>query len=240
MNTELLYMSDMQLLKCNAYVERIEQKDGRNIIYLDQTVFYPQGGGQPYDTGLIEADDTKFIVEEVRYADGEVLHIGHHEGRHLIQGEDVRLVVDEQRRKLNTRLHSAGHVLDMAVNELGYAWIPGKGHHFPDGPYVEYQADLGDEASDLVIEKLNKQMADILQRSVETEIRFMPKEEMAAYCRYVPEYLPAGKPGRIVMYGDFGVPCGGTHVANLSDVGIVRIRKIKGHSGTIKVSYAVE
>ncbi|MFZ1522487.1 MAG: alanine--tRNA ligase-related protein, partial [Candidatus Saccharimonadales bacterium] len=133
----------MQLLKCNAYVERIEQKDGRNIIYLDQTVFYPQGGGQPYDMGLIETDDTKFIVEEVRYADGEVLHIGHYEGRHLIQGEDIRLVVDEQRRKLNTRLHSAGHILDMAVNELGYAWIPGKGHHFPDGPYVEYQADLG-------------------------------------------------------------------------------------------------
>ena len=121
--------------------------------------------------GLIETDDTKFIVEEVRYADGEVLHIGHYEGRHLIQGEDIRLVVDEQRRKLNTRLHSAGHILDMAVNELGYAWIPGKGHHFPDGPYVEYQADLGDEASYLVIEKLNKQMADILKRNMETEIR---------------------------------------------------------------------
>jgi Ser-tRNA(Ala) deacylase AlaX len=240
MSTKLLYMEDMQALTCEAYVERTEQKDGKQVVYLDQTVFYPQGGGQPYDTGVIETDYTKFVVEEVRFVDGEVLHIGHYEGQPFMQGEDVKCVVDEERRKLNTRLHSGGHLLDMAVNELGYGWIPGKGYHFPDGPYVEYQADLGDKTHEAITEKLNKQMADILTRGIETEIRFMPKEEMSKYCRHVPEYLPAGKPSRIVLYGDLGVPCGGTHVANLNDIGAVGVRKIKGQSGTIKVSYEIQ
>lgn len=240
MSTKLLYMEDMQALTCKACVERIEQKDGKQIVYLDQTVFYPQGGGQPYDTGIIEADGTKFVVEEVRFVDGEVLHIGHYEGQPFIQSEDVTCVVDEERRKLNTRLHSGGHLLDMAVNEVGYDWVPGKGYHFPNAPYVEYQADLGDETKEAIIEKLEKRMADILDRGIETEIRFMPKEDMSKYCRHVPEYLPAGKPSRIVLYGDFGVPCGGTHVAKLSDIGTVNVRKIKGQSGTIRVSYEIQ
>ncbi|MCW1908363.1 MAG: alanine--tRNA ligase-related protein [Candidatus Saccharibacteria bacterium] len=240
MSTKLLYMEDMQALTCDAYVTRSERKDDKQVVYLDQTVFYPQGGGQPFDTGVIATDYTKFVVEEVRYADGEVLHIGHYEGQPFMQGEDVTCAINEERRRLNTRLHSGGHLLDMAVNELGYSWIPGKGYHFPDGPYVEYQADLGEETHEAVTEKLNRQMADILTRGIQTEIRFMPKEEMSTYCRHVPEYLPAGKPSRIVLYGEFGVPCGGTHVAKLADIGSVTIRKIKGQTGTIRVSYEIQ
>jgi len=91
--TKLLYLEDMQQLECEAFVDSIDQKDGKTVLYLDQTVFYPQGGGQPYDTGVISTDDTKFIVEEVRFVDGLVLHIGHFEGRPLIQGEDVKCAV---------------------------------------------------------------------------------------------------------------------------------------------------
>lgn len=238
-STKLLYLEDMQQLECEAFVKSVEQKDGRSVVYLDQTVFYPQGGGQPYDTGTITAGTTKFIVEEVRFADGIVHHIGHFEGQPFMQGEDVKCSVDAERRALHTRLHSGGHVLDMAVNELGYDWTPGKGYHFPQGAYVEYAGSLGDETKEAVMEKLNKQINDILQRDIKTEIRFMPKEEMSQYCRHVPEYLPAGKPSRIVLYGDFGVPCGGTHVANLKDIGHETIRKIKTQSGTIRISYEI-
>lgn len=240
MNTKLLYMENMQALMCEAHVVSTEEKDGRTIIRLDQTIFYPQGGGQPYDTGVIETNTTRFIVEEVRLVDGEVLHIGRYEGMPFIQGESVECTVDKERRTLNTRLHSGGHLLDMAVNELGYDWVPGKGYHFPDGPYVEYRAHLGNEAPQVVAEKIQTQMADILTRNIKTEIRFMPKEEMSRYCHHVPEYLPTGKPGRIVLYGDFGVPCGGTHVAYLADIGSVIIRKMKERAGIIRVSYQIE
>jgi Ser-tRNA(Ala) deacylase AlaX len=233
-------MENMQALMCEAHVVSTEEKDGRTIIRLDQTIFYPQGGGQPYDTGVIETDTTRFIVEEVRLVDGEVLHIGYYEGTPFMQGENVQCAIEEERRALNTRLHSGGHLLDMAVNELDYDWIPGKGYHFPDGPYVEYQAELNGETGEAIADKLQKQMADILERNIRTEIRFMPKEEMSAYCRHVPKYLPAEKPSRIVLYGDFGVPCGGTHVARLADIGNIMIRKIKEKAGTVRVSYQVQ
>ncbi|MEJ0072953.1 MAG: alanine--tRNA ligase-related protein [Candidatus Saccharibacteria bacterium] len=237
--TKLLYLEDMQQLTCEAYVESVEHVDGKTVVYLDKTVFYPQGGGQPYDQGTIASPDATFFVDEVRFADGKVLHIGNFEGHPFMQGEDVTCTVDGERRQLHARLHSGGHVVDMAVNELGYDWVPGKGYHFPDGPYVEYQGDLGDEDKAEIVEKLNQKIAEILSRGIETEIRFMPKEEMSRYCRHVPDYLPAGKPSRIVLYGDFGVPCGGTHVAKLQDIGLLRVRKIKGQTGTLRVSYEV-
>lgn len=239
-HTKLLYMEDMQQLECEAFVETNENKEGRSIVYLDQTVFYPQGGGQPYDTGTITNGQTTFRVEEVRYADGLVQHIGKFEGHPFMQGEDVTCKVDAERRALHTRLHSGGHVVDMAVNELGYSWTPGKGYHFPDGPYVEYTAELGDETKEAVMEKLNAKIAEILDRGIATEIRFVSKDEMATLCRHVPEFLPKDKPSRVVLYGDFGVPCGGTHVAQLKDIGTETIRKIKEKPGTLRISYQVE
>lgn len=235
--TNLLYMEDMQQLECEAYVEAVEDKDGKVVIYLDKTVFYPQGGGQPYDTGTITAGDIKFIVEQVRYQEDQVLHIGHFEDGQLMVGETVNCKVDAERRLLLTRLHSAGHVLDMAVNELGYIWVPGKGFHFPEGPYVEYTADLKDESLEDIIDKLDKKMQEILARGIETDIKFVSREEMASLCRHVPDYLPKDKPSRVVLYGDFGVPCGGTHVKQLSDIGQVRVRKIKAHGETARISY---
>ncbi|MEK7471873.1 MAG: alanine--tRNA ligase-related protein [Patescibacteria group bacterium] len=236
-NTKLLYMEDMQAFECEAYVEKVEDKDGKTVVYLDQTVFYPQGGGQPYDTGTISSGDIKFVVEEVRYAEGEVLHIGRFEHVRFMEGEQVRCTVDAERRLLNTRLHSAGHVLDMAVNELGYDWKPGKGYHFPDGPYVEYQADLKGEPVEAIIAKLDEKISEILTRDIKTEIRFVTLEEMASLCRHVPEYLPKDKPSRVVLYGNFGVPCGGTHVSQFGDIGGVRVRKMKDKDGTLRVSY---
>lgn len=239
MSTDLLYMKDMQLLEAEAYVESVEQKDNKTIVYLDKTIFYPQGGGQPYDTGTITAGDIIFTVEEVLYADGTVQHIGHFIGGRFMTDETVQLKVDTDRRGLNTRLHSGGHVLDMAVNELGYTWKPGKGYHFPDGPYVEYEADLGTETPEEVMFKINSRIIEILGRDIKTEIKFVTKVEMATLCRHIPENLPNDKPSRVVLYGGFGVPCGGTHVKQLGEVGNLHVRKSKAKGEVLRISYEV-
>ena len=56
----------------------------------------------------------------------------------------------------------------------------------------------------------------------------------------VPKNLPAGKPSRVVFYDDFAVPCGGTHVKNISEIGKVIVKNIKRRDGGIRVSYALE
>ena len=67
----------------------------------------------------------------------------------------------------------------------------------------------------------------------------MQKSELGTVCDYVPEYIPEGKAARVVLYGTFGIPCGGTHVANLSEIGKFTIRKLKQKGETVSVAYDV-
>jgi Ser-tRNA(Ala) deacylase AlaX len=238
--TKLRYLEDFTLLEDEARVADVVKESDRDVILLDGTIFYPQGGGQPYDKGVVESPSGKFTVKEVRFAEGAVKHIGKFESGSFAKGEIVIYFVDKERRSLHNRLHSAGHVVDMAVNALKLNWIPGKGCHFPEGPYVEYAGSL----EGLEREKLKTDIENACNKFVkegrETRVAFMDKDKMHKVCHFVPDYIPEGKPGRVVMFGDFGVPCGGTHVANLTEVGSMTVRKIKSEGENIRVGYDVE
>lgn len=237
--TKLLYLEDFTKLESTAHVMEVLQENDRDVVVLDGTIFYPQGGGQPYDKGTIRSGQAKFVVEEVRFTDGLVKHIGKFEVDRFNQGEQVSLHVEPERRQLHSRLHSAGHVVDMAVTALEFAWIPGKGYHFPDGPYVEYAGTLDVTDKEQLKADLEKLCNSFVNEGRETRLVFMPKEEMHTVCHFVPDYIPEGKPARVVMYGDFGVPCGGTHVSNLSQIGSMTIRKIKVEGPNIRIGYDV-
>jgi Ser-tRNA(Ala) deacylase AlaX len=237
--TKLLYLEDFNLLDVDAKVVEVLEENGRIVVVLDQTVFYPQGGGQPYDQGIIESLNAKFLVEEVRFLEGVVKHIGKFEHGVFQKGETVQCKVDGVRRALNSQLHSAGHVVEMAVVKLGLTWIPGKGYHFPDGPYVEYTGSLeGIDKEKLKID-FERACNEFVSEGRKTELRFMPKSEMSSVCHFVPDYIPEGKPACVVLFGDFGVPCGGTHVSNLSEIKQMTIRKIKAEGKNIRVGYDV-
>jgi Ser-tRNA(Ala) deacylase AlaX len=236
--TELVYLSEMSLLTLEAEVVRVDPGERLSIV-LERTVFYPQGGGQPSDTGRLDGAGGSFLVEDVRWLDGEVRHFGSNERGALRAGERVRLAVDRERRELNTRLHSAGHVVDMAVHRLGLGWIPSKGYHFPQGPYVEYAGRLDRDREELA-RLLDTETGALVEADFATEMRFVEVHELPAYCRFIPENLPAEKPVRVVLYHDFGVACGGTHVSSLGEIGSIRVRKIKGKGDQVRVSYAID
>ncbi len=225
-NTKLIYMEEMQKLEDEARVLDVIEEEGRKIMILDQTIFYPQGGGQPYDQGVIENENGKFAVEEVRYFEGAVKHIG--TGYSFQIGEQVELKVDEARRRLHMRLHSGGHLLDMAINKLGLGWKPGKGYHYPEGPYIEYDGNLDDAEKESLQKKIEDTANAIISENIPTTIKFLSDQ------------LINGKPARVVLYGDFSVPCGGTHVANLKDIGHLSIRKMSNKKGLIRVAYQVD
>jgi len=229
MLTELLYMKNMRQTQCLSKIIGSQQNEGKNILILDQTIFYPQGGGQPYDTGIIKSIDEHFVfqVQEVRFTEGVVHHIGMIENGELSIGMDVNCFVDENRRKLNSRLHSAGHLIDMALKEIDIDWIPGKGYHFPQGAYVEYSGKFdGLDIGNLKLE-VEQKCNEIISKNIETKLVFNDNK------------LQNGKPMRTVFYGEYGIPCGGTHVSNLNEIVSIGIRKIKKEKDAIRISYTV-
>ncbi len=296
MSTKLLFMESFDTYTAHASVVSVSELEDRLDVVLDQTCFYPRGGGQDYDQGVITAGEAVFQVSEVRLDDeGVVHHYGVFESGAFDAGVEVEAAVDQDRRLLNTRLHSAGHLIDMAVDELGYDWVPGKGAHYPHMSNVEYtpvsqktverpssqkrpgahfsDIDVSSDTSlsekmhskhtsgklgsskvssetgggswnaddkDTIIADINRLISAYVEAGGTNEIRFMPPEEMGSICRHVPDNLPTNKPARVVVYrGDFGVPCGGTHVKDLSQVGGVTVDRIKKKNGNIRVSYSL-
>ncbi len=239
MATKLLYLEDFDVLTCTATVVEVFERDSKTVIIVDQTCFYPRGGGQDWDTGSITTPSAKFKVEEVRLDEsGTVQHIGEFTQETIAAGDRVTCVVDKQRREDNTRLHSAGHLLDMAVESLALPWMPGKGAHYPHMSFVEYASEK--LVDDTTQGKLQEKINQLQRNNYENKILFMPVGQMQQYCQHIPENIPTNKPARIVLYNDtFGIPCGGTHVRSVSDIGQIIIRKIKAKKGIIKVSYSV-
>ncbi len=120
MTERVYYTSDAtdgraQIIACTA------EADGRYAIELDRTLFHPQGGGQPADRGWIAGQ----LVETVVVRGERVLHIL---SQPLPLGE-VEMKIDASARQLHARLHSAGHLLGLAGEQLG--WQPVKAHHWP-------------------------------------------------------------------------------------------------------------
>jgi Ser-tRNA(Ala) deacylase AlaX len=241
--TELLYMQDFDIENCTAVIKSVlNTEDNRSDIELDRTCFYPRGGGQDWDTGTIQKDEAVFSVEEVHLDEGGVVHhIGSFKSGELKAGDVVECSITHDRRAINTRLHSAGHVIDMAIDSLGLDWVATKGQHFPHLSAVEYSGTWQPEQADELKAAIEDRANELIQQGNENSIEFMPVEEMHKVVRHVPNNIPKNKPGRIVMYGDnFGIPCGGTHVKNLKQVGGIRIPKLKEKKSVIRVSYFVE
>ena len=219
----------METYDGEAVVVAIRAEGDRLAVVLDQTIMYPQGGGQPCDVGSITDGDAHFVVSDVRNIDGVVNHYGLYEtpSDQLVVGSTVRVSIDRERRKLNSQIHSAGHVIDMGLLALGITWQSGKGYHFPVGPYVEYIGQIELEAVQAFRLALETACAEIIAADYPCRISY----DTADYKN--------GMSLRFVTFGSLAIPCGGTHVASLRQVTGFAIRKIKQDGERVRISYQV-
>ena len=243
MNTDLLYMHDSYLFEESAkVVSASNHEDGRKVVVLDRTIFYPQGGGQRFDTGKISSNSGAFNVEEVRFVEGQVLHIGKYESGEFKVGDEVKLQIDKERRVLHSKLQSAGHLIDMAMRQIGYSHlVPAKGAHYPEWSEVEYEGVIPPEEIESIPGKLQEHLNDMIAKGYEVKIEMSTKEQAKEKCYTLPAELPENKPIRIVaVWDDLFMPCGGTHVRNVSELKGLKITKVKSKKGMTKVSYVIE
>lgn len=233
--TQLLYLATFDALEDDATVVECRPHGDAVDVILDRTVFYPGGGGQPADTGELIYDDVRLPLQQLWLDDdGTVVHRFAASAHAPAVGARVHMCVDAATRQQHCRLHSAGHVIDMAVSRLGYDWTPTKGAHFPHMSFVEYAATapLADNAR----EQLQSQCNELIAAGSTNTITFLDPagDELAT------PSLGHLDTERIVAYDDFAVACGGTHVANIAAIGTLAINKTKKKKGVVKVSYTLD
>lgn len=236
--TELLYLNDTYQDKCTAEIKDYFVEGDKAIVLLDKTIFYPQGGGQPADRGLIIGEQGEVTIEQVKLEpDGAVRHEGKVTEGVFRPQEMVSLQIDQEKRITHSRAHTAGHLLDVAVREVGIQGLrPTKGYHFPEGPYVEYEGTLEDPNK--WIESLSQRMEELISGNNKVIAQMLSSEEASS--RGV--FAPPGKSARFVFIDGFekyGCGCGGTHVANIGEIVKVSIRKISSKKGVTRVGYEV-
>ena len=228
-NTILEYWVDSYKYKATAKIIDFGVDEIGHYCFLNKTIFYPQGGGQPSDTGVIKLDDTNYFkVTKCLKHEGIVRHYGEIVG-FIPTNQELILEIDKEKRLENIKLHSAAHLIDYALDNLGVKSVGGKGYSFPAGPYCEYNL------TDTSLESNSD-----FQEQLEKEVNRLRLLNLA----FVPTYKKE-KNGDIIRTieidgGKSICPCAGTHVKNTREfTGKIIIRETKIKQGVLKVKYSV-
>ncbi len=194
-----------------------------NFIVLDRTLFYPEGGGQPADTGVIDGD---LNVVAVRDVDGVILHEIEGDTGKISRGMHVRGSIDYRRRMAHTRHHSATHIVIWAARKVlgGHIWQAGaqKGETRSRLDITHYKRITDDERRE--IELLANEM---VMRNEDIKAAFVERNEAERRYgfRIYQGGVPPGKELRIVRIGnDEDVQaCAGTHCTKTGEVGPIKV-----------------
>ena len=219
MSTNELFRDDSYLKSCSATVTRTAE----NTVYVDQTIFYPLGGGQPGDTGTLEWSDGSATIIDTRYSDDrDIAHIVE-DGAALPElGSSIKLSIDWERRYQHMRMHTAMHLLgsilkfDVTGGNISAA---------------KSRLDFNMDAS-VDKEAISSALKELVDADHPVSCRWISEDELDAnpqLVRTMSVQPPRGK-GAIRLLEIQNVdlqPCGGTHVGKTSEVGAVRIGKIE-------------
>lgn len=233
--TDLIYLKDSYKRSLETSIVSVTKKGDLTELILAETIFYPQGGGQPSDTGEIKGSHGKAHVKHVRMQGDSVIHECTVEGQ-LKPGDHAECRLDWNRRYFHMRSHSAGHLVHEAVIDEVVGLIPTKGEH-GDRPFIEYKGSIPIGKKELIQKAVN----NLVEKSVTLSTEFVTLEELKSRSPFVPEHLPKHKPLRILTVGNRPpIPDGGTQVKNSREVGPITISEIDNAEDSVRVYYGIE
>ena len=229
----LLYLKDTYLIQCHGLVTSHGIDDKGAYLLLDETIFYPQGGGQPSDQGTIKTTTGELNVNFVRQIEQEIRHYVSDTSKLPNIGTEITCRIDQSRRLLNARYHSAAHLLSNVVENMCPELKAVKGHSFPGEAYVEFIGDGLPETDEIYIN-----MDAAITQSLDTIMFEILPDEFANKYYCLPYPVPMHKAFRVMQIGNFmPIPCGGTHIKNTTEIGNFNIRKISKKGERLKVAY---
>jgi misacylated tRNA(Ala) deacylase len=220
--TELLFRDDAYVSTCRA---RITAVDARGI-RLDRTVFYPVGGGQPGDIGVLRLTSGQAIaITDTIKGDSpdDVIHMPAPGGESPVVGAELIAEIDWERRYRLMRMHTCLHLL--------CAVVPGAvtGGQVSDG---RGRLDFDVPGSSLDRDAIEARLNALIAEAHPVAPRWITDEELAA----TPELVrtmsvkPPSGTGRVRLIEISGIdlqPCGGTHIRNSAEIGPMLVTKIE-------------
>ena len=216
--TSEIFRDDPYKKECEAKILDF----GDNWIILDQTVFYAEGGGQLGDTGLVKAGQQEIQIENTIKENDLIKHIFNSKFDFEI-GDNVTCIIDWDRRYKLMKMHTSLHLLCSLVNAkvTGGSVGDGKGR-------LDFNLDFKPNK-----EELKDNLNDLIQGNHDITISWISAQELDKNPNLVKtmSVLPPRTNGsiRMVRIGDNidYQPCGGTHVKNTSEIGLVEINKVE-------------
>ena len=222
--TTLLFRDDAYLQGCDATILDITPEGG---LILDQTVFYPQGGGQPGDVGSVSlGEDAPIPVTNTVYgADRtQIVHlVGPETAGRFRTGDRVRLALDWPRRYARMRAHTALHLLSVVLP------YPVTGGAVGD---AEGRLDFDIQDAGLDKAELTEKLNGLIARDAPISDRWITDEELDANPGLVKtmSVKPPRGSGRVRLVEIAGIdlqPCGGTHVRRTGEIGAAAVTDIE-------------
>ncbi len=243
MNTKRIYQSNRYAFENEAVITSIREKGGMDVIACDASVFYPEGGGQPSDTGSVSLAGSQQVFEVTRAFDeslaGDVWHITNAAAGTFSVGDKVTLSIDRDFRFRNMQRHCGEHMLSGAMYSL-FGGV-NKGFHM-GGEYITIDIELGGRMlTDEELDLAERTMNEAIWADLPVTVTWFDDYE-ASLALPVRKQVPHNGRVSVVTVGDPDDPfdciaCCGTHPARSSEVGLIAIYKREPNKGMNRIYF---
>ena len=235
--TDRLYYDDQTRMEFEAMVlEVFDREDGYDVV-LDQTMFYPEGGGQPADHGTLASEDVTAAVRDVQLVDDVVVHRTDADPG---TGEFVRGTVDSERRWGHMRHHTATHLVGHAARQvLGDHLRQAGAQKSTDSARLDvthYESVSRDQ-----LEAIERRANELVMANEPVRQEWFDRNEAeTAYGFDIYQGgIPEGEQIRLIHADADTQACGGTHVPYTGDIGTIKLLSSERvQDGVVRLTYA--
>jgi alanyl-tRNA synthetase len=237
--TTSVYLEDSYMQSLDANVVRVVQEKNSAYLALDRTIFHPRSGGQPSDIGTIESSSFRVNVRRAMNQSGVIVHFGKVEEGVPDVGA-VTCKIDWANRLLMMRRHTAAHLLDHCLATVTHSRVETTDSWLGDDSYVGYG---GLAPLDLDLKQVQELGNGFIQQGLNVEIKTMDRVDAERLITDAPNLarLPKSDQLRIVtIEGQLPIPCGGTHVRSLKEIGAVEVRRTEPAETGFRLHFEVK
>ena len=224
--TKLLYYDDAYSREFKTKVLQVTKNDGLVGLILDSTVFYPTGGGQPSDKGVLEGENGRANVADVQWNKGRILHLTNNMVDEIKQGEIVKGAIDWNRRYSLMKNHTAAHLMAEAIRRALNSPVKIVGSAL-NVDKARLDLALGNSLRPM-FQRIEDVANSIVKENRAVEIKIMNHEEAEKHVERFYESLKT-LPSEVLrvriveVKGLHACACGGTHVKTTGELGSIKI-----------------